>query len=182
MSFRFWTIIAVGLFVIGIALGLTVHGSSADIVMRDMDTLKQFSAMLRPFQLSTALFIWGKNVTTLLISFVLSPLLGLMPILALTLNGWLLSLVGALAVEQRGLAFVLAAILPHGIIEIPALIIGEAAALSSGATAVMAMLSEEKRRRLGPSLKQNLKYLGLAIILLVPAAVIETYVTPLFLR
>jgi len=32
------------------------------------------------------------------------------------------------------------------------------------------------------SFRQNLKYLMIALALLLPAAIIETYVTPLFLR
>jgi stage II sporulation protein M len=75
----------------------------------------------------------------------------------------------------------LAGILPHGIFEIPALILGQAAALSFGAMAITAIFSKEKRERLLPNLRKNLKYLAIALSLLIPAAVIETYITPLLL-
>jgi uncharacterized membrane protein SpoIIM required for sporulation len=41
---------------------------------------------------------------------------------------------------------------------------------------------KENRSRLLPSFKENLKYLMTALGLLVPAALIETYVTPLLLK
>ena len=110
-------------------------------------------------------------------------LMGLKPaIMALTVNGWLLAFVSTIAVEKESVSFVLAAILPHGIIEIPALILGEAAALGFGAILFLSLFKKERRGLLIPSLKQNLKYLMIAVALLLPAALIETYITPLFLR
>ncbi len=53
---------------------------------------------------------------------------------------------------------------------------------SRGTAALAALFSDERRRRLLPNLRQNLRYLAFATILLAPAAIIETYVTPLFLR
>jgi stage II sporulation protein M len=101
--------------------------------------------------------------------------------MALIVNGWILAIVSTIVVEEESLGFVLAALLPHGIIEIPALMLGEAAALSFGATITLSLFNREKRKFVMPNLKQNLKYLSLAISLLLPAAIIETYVTPLFL-
>ena len=71
--------------------------------------------------------------------------------------------------------------LPHGIFELPAFIMGEAAALSFGAMAVLVLFKKKRRDLLLPNLKQNLRYLMVALALLVPAAIIETYVTPLLL-
>ncbi len=75
----------------------------------------------------------------------------------------------------------LAGLLPHGIFELPALILGEAAALSFGAVVILALFKKERRNLIPPSLKRNLRYLMIALALLLPAAIIETYVTPLLL-
>ncbi|MBI2287561.1 MAG: stage II sporulation protein M [Chloroflexi bacterium] len=72
--------------------------------------------------------------------------------------------------------------MPHGVFEIPALFIGEAAALSFGAAVMRVLFRGERRSLLLPNLRQNLKYLTIALILLLPAAIIETYITPLLLR
>ena len=101
--------------------------------------------------------------------------------MTLTVNGWLLAFVSVIVSEERSLGFVLAGLLPHGIFELPALILGEAAALSFGAVVILALFKKERRSLLLPGLKQNLRYLMVALALLVPAAIIETYVTPLLL-
>ena len=104
-----------------------------------------------------------------------------MPILTLTVNGWLLAFVSVIVSQEKSLGFVLAGLLPHGVFELPAFILGEAAALSFGAMVILALFKKERRNLLLPSLKQNLKYLVIALALLLPAAIIETYITPLLL-
>jgi len=181
MKYKWWIIIAIVLFGIGIAFGLNAPPSIASLLSEELTALEEFGAILAPFTLSTALFIFLKNVVVLLFSFALSPIFCLVPILTLAVNGWLVALVSTMIVKEESLVFVLAGLLPHGIIELPALFIGEAAALSFGAMAVIALFKKEKRNLLLPSLKQNLKYLSIALALFLPAAIIETYVTPLLI-
>jgi stage II sporulation protein M len=69
-------------------------------------------------------------------------------------------------------------LLPHGIIEIPAFIIGQAAALSLGTMTMAAVFVKEKRPYLFQNLRKNLKYLGLVVLLLIFAAGIEAFITP----
>jgi stage II sporulation protein M len=45
--------------------------------------------------------------------------------------------------------------------------------------AIIALFKKEKRGLFLPSLKQNLRYLILAVALMLPAAAIETFLTPL---
>jgi stage II sporulation protein M len=59
--------------------------------------------------------------------------------------------------------------------------LGEAAALSFGAVVVVSLFKKEKRSLVLPNLKRNLRYLMLALLLLVLAAIIEAYITPLLL-
>jgi len=182
MSYRKWILVAVGLFAIGMAFGLAMPDEGVDIFAEDLAVLEELAKALGPFQFSTAAFIFLKNASALLFSFIFSPLLCLIPIIALTVNGWLLSFVSATVIKQESLGLLLAALLPHGILEIPALIIGEAAALSFGTMTIIALVSRKRRNQLSPNLKQNIRYMALAFALLLPAAIIETYVTPLFLR
>ncbi len=186
MRYKLWVLIAVGLFVVGIVAGLVISATMpAGIVglfSEELSTLEELGTIFVPFQATTAIFIFFKNVSALLFSFIFSPILCLLPILALVLNGSLLSFISVIVVQEESLGFILAGLLPHGIFEIPALIIGEAAALSFGAMVIIALISRKRRNRLLPNLKQNLKYLLLAFALLVPAAIIETFVTPLFLQ
>ncbi len=219
MRYKWWVIVAVGLLGVGLASGLATPAGIAGLLAGNIAALKELGANLVPFKVSTALFIFRNNVIALLFSFVLSPILCLVPILALTVNGWLISFVGVMVVQEKSLGVLLSGLLPHGVFELPAVIMGEAAALSFGAMTlilllrrdsrdmllsfvtqdgahlllsiallflvgpfyaviILALMKEQTKALLIPNLKQNLKYLVIACALLLPAAVLETYVTP----
>jgi stage II sporulation protein M len=186
MPYKYWVFIAAGLFVIGLGIGVVISATMpADIVSLfsgQLANLEKLASILGPFQATTAILIFFKNVSALLFSFIFSPILCLMPVIALVLNGSLISFVSAMVVQEESIALVLAGLLPHGIFEIPAFIIGEAAALSMGTATIIALFAKDRRSQLISTLKTNLKYLVLAFILLVPAAIIETFITPLFLQ
>jgi len=179
MSYRGWSLIAILLFGIGLAFGLATPPYIAGLMSGEIAALEELSRILAPFSILTVIFIFIKNASALVLSFIFSPLLCLAPILSLTINGWLLAFISSMAVQEKSLGFVLAGLLPHGIFELPALIIGQAAALSFGTMAMLALFQKGKRKSLLPNLKYNLRYLLLALCLLLPAAIIETYVTPL---
>ena len=182
MSYKRWIFIAIAIFGIGLVLGLVTPSSIASLISEEIVALEELGASLVPFSIFTLVFIFIKNVVALLVSFVLSPILCLAPILALTANGWLISFALASVAQEKSLGYVLAGLLPHGVLELPALIMAQAAALSFGTMAMLALIKKERRSLLLPNLKQNLKYLVIALALLLPAAIIETYVTPLLLR
>ena len=181
MSYKRWTFIAIFLFGIGLVFGLVTPAGIASLLSEDIVALEKFSSILVPFKFLTVILIFFKNALALVLSFVLSPILCLAPILALTVNGCLIALVSVVVVQEESLGFLLAGLLPHGIFELPALILGQAAALSFGTMAMLDLFQMVKRVLILPALKQNLRYLMLAVALLLPAAIIETYITPLLL-
>ncbi len=181
MRYRWWIVIAVALFGAGLAFGLADPANISSLLSQELISLEQLGGILTPFTFTMFIFIFIKNVITLLFSFAFSPILAIIPVATLFLNGWILGLVSTMVAQQKSLGFVLAGLLPHGVIELPALFIGEAAALSFGIMVVIALFKKEKRGLLLPSLRQNLFYLGLALALMLPAAAIETYLTPLLI-
>ncbi len=183
MGFKWWVVIAVILFGLGLWLGITPPQGEAGPLSVEVTALEQMAdllASLPPPVLLMVIFI--KNASAVLISLALSPLFGVVPVLALIFNGWLLGFVAVSLVSQKSLGFVLAGILPHGLIELPAFVIGEAVALSFGAAVIVGLFNKQKRGLIGPNLRRNAKYLMISILLFLPAAAIETYVTPLLLR
>ncbi len=187
MSYKRWLFVAIFLFGIGFAGGLisgqATPGTIADIFTEDVAALQEFADLLASLpQSSVFMLILIKNISAVLISLVLSPIFCLVPVVALILNGGLLGFVSVLVIQEESVGYLLAGLLPHGIFELPALIIGEAVALSSGTAVLLALLKKERRSQLLPHLKQNLRYLIIALALLLPAAIIETYITPLLLR
>ncbi len=182
MNYKNWVFIAILLFVFSIVVGWTTPGGTERLLDENITALKELSIILASLPPAViAIIIFIKNSVALLISFALSPLLCLTPILALTSNGALLGMVSAIVIEEESLGTLLAGLLPHGIIELPAFIIGEAAALNFGSLAIVSLFKKEARNLLRPHFKQNLRYLLIALALLLPAAIIEAFVTPLFL-
>jgi len=177
MSYKKWVLVAVSLFGVGLVMGLAIP-PNFNLAGEALASLEELGQLLAPFSILTAILIFVKNASTLVFSFILSPLLCLVPIISLTVNGCIVSLVSTVVVQEKSLGFLLVGLLPHGIFELPAFIIGQAAALSFGAMVLVALFKKEKRGLLSGSLKQNLKYLALALALLLPAAILETYVTP----
>ena len=183
MSYKRWLFIAVVLFGIGLVLGLATTAGITDLLAEDVADLEELAELLSPLpQAAFFVFVLVKNVSAVLISFALSPIFCLAPVMALIFNGGILGLVSVLVVQEKSVGYLLAGLLPHGIFELPAFIIGEAAALSFGTAVVLALFKKERRKLLLPNFRQNLRYLAVALILFLPAAIIETYVTPLFLN
>ena len=173
---------AISLFAIGLIFGLYPPAFLADLISESLVALEELGTTLEPSTLTMLVAIIFKNSLAILVSFAFSPLLCIIPIMTLVLNGSIISFVSAGVVGEKSLGFLLAGVLPHGIIELPALIIGLAASLSFGTMVVWSLFSKEKRSILVPTFKRDLKYLLIALALLVPAAIIETFVTPLFIN
>ena len=182
MSYKWWLIIAIALFLGGLLIGLVTSAGVTGLLAEDVAALGELADLLGPLpQASLFLVIFIKNVTAVLISFAFSPFFLVVPVIALVFNGGLIGWVSAVVIQQESLGYLLAGLLPHGVFELPAFIMGEAVALSFGAGVILAVFNKDKRSGLLPGLKTSLKYLAVVIALLLVAAIMETYVTPLLL-
>jgi stage II sporulation protein M len=148
--------------------------------LEELDKMVQAIAPLPPVALFSFIFI--KNISVVVISLVLSPLLCLVPLFTLLMNGGLIGLLSRVVVGETSFSFLLSGLLPHGILELPALIIGEAATRSFGAIIIQAIFNKEKRDNVLPVFRHSLKYLIISAILFLVAAAIETWGTPLLLE
>ncbi len=182
MSYKIWLYFASFLFGAGIVWGLFLPVDGLGIPAEDLAALEEMAGLLSSLpQAAVFFFILVKNISVVVISLIFSPLFLLVPALALVLNGGVLGLVSILVTREHSLIYLLSGLLPHGIFEIPALIMAEAVAFSFGAAALLAVFSRERRQQLIPNLKQNSRRLQIVLVLLVIAAAVETWVTPLLL-
>ena len=156
MNYKKWVLIAILLFSLGMVLTFVTPSGTISVSLP-----KELLDILVPFKPLTAILILARNTLVLLLSFILSPILCLMPILSLVFNGMLLSFISALVIQEESVGLLLAGILPHGIFEIPALILGNAAALSFGATVLLALFKRRNGELLLPSLKRHNQQLSL---------------------
>lgn len=120
--------------------------------------------------------IFANNTQTSAILFIGGASFGLLTALILSVNGFIIGLVVEYVRQEQGLYVILAGILPHGIFEIPALILAAMFGL---------LLGEELWRELhgtGDAISAGRKYgrqfLAYVIPLLGIAAIIEGFITP----
>ena len=127
VSYRRWLIAAVLLFITGLVLGAVASPSLSSIY--DTEYLEELAEMLSPLSAPALMFaIPFQQYDSAVHQLRPQPFFLIMPMLSLVTNGWVLSAVGAEIIQQESLGYFMAGILPHGIFEIPALIIAQAAA------------------------------------------------------
>ncbi len=176
-GYRGWLLLATAILLISTIVGLFIPINLERLI--PFDQVVGSLGELHPAVLFIIILL--NNLRSLVLSFFLSPLLLLGPLLTLGLNGLIIGNISSLVVEQQSLGFLVIGLLPHGIFEIPSLIIAEAAALSFGFVVIRSIFNRDLRPQVFPSFIANLKYLAIALALLVPAALIETFVTPVLL-
>jgi stage II sporulation protein M len=110
----------------------------------------------------------------------LGILLGLPPLLFIGLNGFILGGLGSALESVNGWRYVIAGFVPHGVIEIPVILLATALGLTLGMESLKWLVRRESRVKL--QLSDCLKvYLRLILPGLAVAAIIEVFVTPLFI-
>ncbi|APV44657.1 stage II sporulation protein M [Dehalogenimonas formicexedens] len=179
MSLRRWLLIAAALFCAGLVIGLLLPDSAADSIEQTFKDIAGNAASAEGFGLFVLLLL--NNTLAVGASFLFSPIFLILPVVSLLMNGALITVVARLTLQDHSLAFLAAGILPHGIIEIPAYLLAQAAAICFGFNVLKAIFDTQRRSEAGPVLIKCLKWLGLAIILLISAALIEAFITPLLL-
>lgn len=129
---------------------------------------------LDPLQLM--LFIFFNNSIKSFMAILLGPALGIVPFFFTVMNGGILGLAMGRVAESKGIAFALAAVLPHGILEIPAIIASSAIGFRLAWEVLRKIFSGGSVLR---ELKRGLRFFFLRIVpLLLVAAFIEAFITP----
>ncbi len=180
MGYRWWVVATGGLFAIGLIAGL-ITPPDAQLPNEYKNIVQSLAGQVEPYQISTALFIFIKNWLSILLSFVLSPLILLVPLFTILINSWFLGFISVTVASQSSPLYVAIGVLPHGIIEIPAIVIAEAAGFYFGTVLILAMFFPMRKLILGAQIRSSLKWFLLASLLMVPAAAIETYITPILI-
>jgi stage II sporulation protein M len=142
--------------------------------------LQQFAKMfqgLAKLRLAAAIFL-NNSLKTLLV-ILLGPLLGLASVVFLIVNGAILGAVIPLAVESKGLWRSIMTIVPHGIFELPAIFLGTSIGLKLGLHPFRRLAGNADTTLLS-ELSYGLRlFFRLILPLLLLAAAIEVFVTPL---
>lgn len=166
------------LFSLGILAGLIAVYQFPTITQSVEDSLQSFVKHFRGLpnaKLAAAIFL--NNSVKTLAMLLLGTFFGLVPTLFLIVNGAALAVVISLSTQSRGIGLSLLAIIPHGILELPAVFLGSAIGLMLGST-LSRKLAGHADAKLTGELSHALKFFVIVIVpLLLLAAVVETYVT-----
>ncbi len=161
-----------------------------------------FGSILSYSPLIQFILVFLNNLISLLLTVLLGIIFGIYPVLSLFSNGSLLGIFTYLWIQKMPLSGFFAGIIPHGIIEIPILLIGAAIGLRIGRMATEKVLlkifpnwaskniksfkdsqgnkirNKKFKQELNLGIKFSLKYLAPFLAL---AAAIEIFITPIFL-
>jgi len=157
----------------GYMLGDTFPGSALEALLGTFPDISQMSL----FDLFA--FVVANNASKSLLFMILGLFGGIPPLLFVVLNGFFVGWVTWSLSSTSGLAYVVAGLTPHGIIEIPTILLSMAMGMSLG----YAFLNKLRGRSgFGTEAKYALLlFINRIIPLLILAAVIEVTITPLFL-
>lgn len=126
------------------------------------------------------IIIFLKNLLASATAMLLGLGLGIVPMMVATSNGFLLGIVGYSAVQQEGWLYLAAGILPHGIIELPVVLLSVAIGIRLGHLLALSILRE--KADLSGEVRVAIHFLLRWVMpLLFLAAAIETFITPLII-
>jgi stage II sporulation protein M len=166
------------LFLLSACIGfLTPYHYQQEIVK---SLLTCFSPLQSSTQFQVFLKIFLNNYISTLLSLLIGVFFGLGPILFLLINGYAMGNLVAFASSKVSAYTICLAILPHGIFEVPAVLLASSYGLWWGVKNYRKMRHKDSfRETFHLPLK---RYLNLVVPLLVVGAFVETYVTPVILR
>jgi len=176
---RPYLVTSIILFSVGLMIGLMIVNrfpQMADTFESSLASFIQVFRGLPKFKLAAAIFV--NNTVKTLAMMLLGTLLGVIPAFFLIVNGAAVGMVMSLSGQTRGVWVALLSVLPHGILELPAVFLGTAIGIMMG-TAIARKLFARSTNKIGTELGSALKFFCCVIVpLLLVAAMVEAYVTP----
>jgi stage II sporulation protein M len=173
-------ILATGIFFISLVLGTLIGQNTVEGLLGQLGAVLEPMTSVGKLSIVLVLLIFINNAIKALGMVCLGILLGLPPLLFIGLNGFIVGGLGSALESAKGWTYVMASFVPHGIIEIPVILLAAALGFTVGMESLKWLARRESRvkSQLSDSLKVYLKWIlpGLAV-----AAIIEGFVTPLLI-
>jgi stage II sporulation protein M len=182
-SLRFYILFSLLIFLFAIVLGWTgakVAPEESKEILEEMEKLLGPIVEISSFWQFLCVFL--NNALTAFSAILFGVAFGIFPLLCVFTNGEILGILAFLSHETLSIPMFLTGILPHGIIEIPVLILAGAAGIKIGKIVIDRIFSKKKveiKKELSSALGLFLKIL---LPLLLIAAAIEIFITPEFFQ
>jgi len=173
-------ILATSIFFVSLVLGTLIGQNTIEELMRQLGAVLEPLASTGKLSILLVLIIFINNAIKALGVVFSGILLGLPPLLFIGLNGFILGGLGSALESVNGWRYIMASFVPHGVIEIPVVLLATALSLAVGMESLKWLVRRESRVKLQLSdcLKVYVRWIlpGLAV-----AAIIEVFVTPLLI-
>jgi stage II sporulation protein M len=152
--------------------------SMAEALRESFSSRFESMMTMRPLFIMFTIFL--NNAFVSLLFLVLGLALGVLSVLFIAFNGYLVGVIAYLAAQERGLLFILLALLPHGILELPMVFLAAAIGLRLGHQVFSALIGKptQIKREFIDGLTFYFRWI---LPILLVAAIIETFITPLLL-
>jgi len=180
-SIRPYILLSVYLFCATAALGFVVSVRNPELAatyVGDVAEKLQWILDLSPPKMMMAIFL--NNLFASLMALLLGVGFGIVPFIVVVMNGLVMGLVVHQAMLAGGLAFVIIALLPHGIIELPTVLVCIGVGFRLGHLMIRTLLG--RGGDLEGELLAAIRLLRWVVLLLFVAAVIETFITPILIQ
>ncbi len=174
--------LSLALFALSVLAGVIYYIINPSYALGTLSGLEDIVDLIKDFSIiEIMLFIFINNAVKMLFAILLGFALGIFPFFFLVMNGFIIGVFAHFQTVENGLLFIMAGLLPHGIIEIPLLIVSSAIGLKIGYVAMQFL-----RSRPGAELRSEINkgvrfYFRWMLPLVFLAAAIETFITPLFI-
>jgi stage II sporulation protein M len=173
-------ILAASIFFVSLVLGTLIGRNTVEGLMGQLGAILEPLALTGKLTMLLFLIIFINNAIKALGIIFLGILLGLPPLLFIVLNGFILGGLGSVLESVHGWRYVMASFVPHGVIEIPVILLAAALGFTVGMESLKWLVRRESQVKLQLSngLKVYVRWIlpGLAV-----AAIIEVLVTPLLI-
>jgi stage II sporulation protein M len=174
---------SIAIFVCGVVLGIIAVNYHAGLALRLQQMLigfvDNFRGLSRP-QLAAAIFL--NNTVKSAAAIILGTLVGILPVVFLLINGVALGAIMYISLGTRGIWQSTMTILPHGILELPAVLLATSIGLMLGSRAIK-RLAGKSVVSLREELAQAGKFFCAVIVpVLLVAALVKAYLTPLIAK
>jgi stage II sporulation protein M len=177
-SIRVYIAISVLLFALTSVMGYMAAGSDPELAatwLKDLEMLRWIMDQPAPIIM---LIIFVKNLLASAMAALLGLGFGLVPMLVATSNGFLLGIVAYSVIQKESALYLLAGILPHGIIELPTVLVAIAIGFRLGHLVILSIARE--RVDLKGETQWAIHFLIRWFMpLLLLAAFIEAFITPI---
>ena len=182
ISIKYYFIFNTCLFALAIAAGYITAYSNPGMVEGLIAQFEEsYGWLAHESHIKIMLFIFFNNTMTSFLAMVMGIFFGIWPVLFILFNGVLIGAICFETIDRLGVIVVLFALIPHGIIEIPMILLSASIGLRLGILLAQKILKKIEINIRQEVMRAVIFFVSIIVPLLFIAALIETYVTSFIL-